>query len=370
MSLLILLIQAAGFHFFGQQVSLPAVLDNWTSGSSKVIQAESDWAAGEILSSDTLFPGFPDWQKVLFAVQAGKALFPETGNEQARLIGSLWKKSGFRVQIAQLETGRILPLIQIRQTLFGIPYFRLNGEKYYDYLGISVQDSAGKKSRITWDERDEPDTEATKPVNLTLDVLPAAGSEYTEKKLTWTFKDTLYQFTIRVNRHLAAWYQTLPVLAFQEALSYRFSAELQRDLVLPLSARMTYLGLTDQEKAECLRQMLLQCFPYVDDQELFGKEKIQYPEEILMSAGCDCEDRSLFLFKLIEKCTRLKPVLADFPGHVSLLISAPDTWSGEFYLYSGRRFVYCDPTYFNAPFGDIPEEIRNQTPDVIDYPNE
>lgn len=364
-----LFLQTQTFTFSG--LSFPVNPDHveWARSTNKINFTDSqfDETASEVVSDTGMTTGLTDWQKIQFSIAYSGELFPENKDNSAQLTYFLWKKWGFETERVKTDSGLRVPLVSVSQQLFGLQFYRISGKKFFDVLKLTQSENENGKIKITLEDKESDADNDLRPVKFNLAELPVTGPAKTEKTLSWTFKELTYSVNVELNRNLSRYYFSLPNIRFQDALTYRFSPDLMRTLVIPLKAQMKQNGLTEHEKVECIRQMLLQCFPYIDDQVLFGYEHLQFPEEILLSEGCDCEDRSVFMFKLVEDLTTLKPLLADFPEHVSLLVTTPEGWHGEVYEFGSRYYVYCDPTYFNAPFGETPEEIRELIPEIIDY---
>lgn len=366
---LCLFLQSQTLNLFGLQVPVNPVHIEWAKSEKKIdlLDNQFEWVAEDLVSESLNWKTLTDWQKIRLSIAYSGVLFPNQDTKSSKLTYFIWKKWGFDTEWVKTDSGLRVPLIAIHQQLFGLQFYRISGKKFYDVLKLTQTEKLNGKIKITLEETESEEDSSLKPAFIDLSQLPVIAESKSEKKLDWIFKEKTYSLTVEINRNLADYYLSLPNIRFQDALLYRFSPGLLRSLVIPLKALMKENGLTEHEKVECIRQMLLQCFPYIDDQVLFGYEHLQFPEEILLSDGCDCEDRSVFMFKLVEQLTTLKPLLADFPEHVSLLITAPEGWQGEVYEFDSRYFVYCDPTYFNAPFGETPAEIKELIPEIIDY---
>lgn len=364
-----LLLQTQTFTFLGLDIPVNPDHLEWAQSTNKINFSEIQFEeiASELVLDTIVTAGFTDWQKIQFSIAYSGELFPTNKEKSSQLTYYLWRKWGFETERVKTDSGLIVPLISVSQQLFGLQFYRISGKKFFDVLKLTQSEKDNGKIKITLEDKDPDEGTDFRPVTFNIGELPVTGVAKTEKILTWTFKEQTYSTKVELNRNLSLYYFSLPNIRFQDALTYRFSPDLLRTLVIPLKAQMKENGLTEHEKVECIRQLLLQCFPYIDDQVLFGYEHLQFPEEILLSEGCDCEDRSVFMFKLVEELTSLKPLLADFPEHVSLLVTAPEGWEGEVYEFGSRYYVYCDPTYFNAPFGETPEEIRELIPEIIDY---
>ena len=118
-------------------------------------------------------------------------------------------------------------------------------------------------------------------------------------------------------------------------------------------------------------QMLLRFvqlgFDYKTDDEQFGYEKYFYPEEVLGYPYCDCEDRSALFAWLVQKYTNADVIGLQYEGHVATAVCFGEGASvkGDGFMYGGKKYYVCDPTYINASIGMTMPQYKNKTPKVI-----
>lgn len=110
------------------------------------------------------------------------------------------------------------------------------------------------------------------------------------------------------------------------------------------------------DKLRFLHALVLQGIPYQTDQEQFGKEKFCLTEETLDYPYADCEDRTFLLNRLIQTFTNWKTVGIRFPNHLAMAVELEPESGMDVLTYKGRKWVYCDPTYFGADVGRIPSQ--------------
>ena len=118
-------------------------------------------------------------------------------------------------------------------------------------------------------------------------------------------------------------------------------------------------------------QMLLRFvqngFEYKTDDEQFGYEKYFYPEEVLGYPYCDCEDRSALFAWLVKKYTNAEVIGLQWEGHVATAVWLGDDANvkGDGFMYGGKKYYVCDPTYINASIGMTMPRYKGQTPKII-----
>ena len=108
-------------------------------------------------------------------------------------------------------------------------------------------------------------------------------------------------------------------------------------------------------------------FEYKTDDDQFGYEKYFYPEEVLGYPYCDCEDRSALFAWLVQKYTNAKVIGLQWDGHVATAVWLGDDANvkGDGYMYGGKKYYVCDPTYINASIGMTMPQFKGKTPKII-----
>ena len=108
-------------------------------------------------------------------------------------------------------------------------------------------------------------------------------------------------------------------------------------------------------------------FEYKTDDEQFGYEKYFYPEEVFGYPYCDCEDRSALFAWLVQKYTNAKVIGLQWEGHVATAVCFGEDANvkGDGFMYGGKRYYVCDPTYINASIGMAMPQFKGKTPKII-----
>ena len=108
-------------------------------------------------------------------------------------------------------------------------------------------------------------------------------------------------------------------------------------------------------------------FEYKTDEEQFGYEKYFYPEEVIGYPYCDCEDRSALFSWLVQKYTNAQVIGLQYEGHVATAVYFGDdvNINGDGFVYGGKKYYVCDPTYINAGIGMAMPQFKGKTPKVI-----
>ena len=108
----------------------------------------------------------------------------------------------------------------------------------------------------------------------------------------------------------------------------------------------------------------IQSFAYATDNEQFGYEKPFFIEEILYYPKCDCEDRSIFYYFLVTKLLGNSVHLVSYPNHECTAVNFSQQLNVDSYIYQGKQYVICDPTYIGATIGMCMPDFRNVKPEI------
>lgn len=108
-------------------------------------------------------------------------------------------------------------------------------------------------------------------------------------------------------------------------------------------------------------------FDYKTDDQQFGYEKYFYPEEVIAYPYSDCEDRSALFVWLVTTYTDAKVVGLQYEGHLATAVCFGDNVAvdGDKFIYAGKKYYVCDPTYINATIGMTMPQYKNKMPKII-----
>ena len=149
------------------------------------------------------------------------------------------------------------------------------------------------------------------------------------------------------------YFQTSMAIEAQQKLQNRFN-EMKKDY-------------TPTQFIAMLLHFVQTGFEYKTDEEQFGYEKYFYPEEVIGYPYSDCEDRSALFAWLVQKYTNAKVIGLQYEGHVATAGWFGDDADvkGDGFMYGGKKYFVCDPTYVNASIGMTMPQFKGKTPKVI-----
>jgi hypothetical protein len=115
----------------------------------------------------------------------------------------------------------------------------------------------------------------------------------------------------------------------------------------------------------------VQTIPYLTDESIHGlPEYPQYPIEMLINGGGDCNDRSSFLAALVEaRPIGLDAVLVLLPAndvdHMGVGIAGSGLY-GDYYSYNNVPYYYCETTAIGWKVGEIPLDFVHDQVQIVD----
>ena len=115
--------------------------------------------------------------------------------------------------------------------------------------------------------------------------------------------------------------------------------------------RKLMAGKSQFESVSLLLDWIQYGFPYEFDSSVWGRDRAFYAEETLFYSGCDCEDRSILLTRLVRDLLGLKCILVYYPGHLAAGVHFDENVAGDSFVLEEESYVVCDPTYIGADVG-------------------
>ena len=296
-----------------------------------------------------------DWAYLQLTRQIGVQLY---GNDRpddiAFLQMFLLNKSGYKARLAKIDNHLKL-LVAPAGTVYGTPYLRINGDKYYVY-----EPDPDASMRIYTYKQDFAD--AKNLVCLNIESIPAFDVQ--EEMRTFASADGSVKVQTAVNKNLMDFYRDYPQCDVVIHYKAPMSDELRAAVYPQLKAAIE--GKSQLEAANILLSFVQTGFQYMTDGEQFGYEKPFFPDETFYYPYCDCEDRAMLYSTLVKELLGLETILLDYPNHIASAVRFTEDVPGDaVVLDDGTRYVVCDPTYIGAPVGSCMEQYKAVGPQVI-----
>ena len=122
---------------------------------------------------------------------------------------------------------------------------------------------------------------------------------------------------------------------------------------------------SEKESVSRILHFVQYAFNYATDGEQHGYEKPYFIEENFYYPKNDCEDRAILFAFLVRNLLGLDVHLVQYPGHECTAVNfSTSQMNGDGYMYKGKAFYICDPTYIGASIGQCMPDYRNVKPIV------
>lgn len=124
-------------------------------------------------------------------------------------------------------------------------------------------------------------------------------------------------------------------------------------------------GCSEKESVYRILHFVQYAFDYATDGEQHGYEKPYFIEENFYYPKNDCEDRAILFAFLVRNVLGLDVHLVQYPGHECTAVNfTTSQMNGDGYMYKGKAFYICDPTFIGTSIGQCMPDYRNVKPIV------
>lgn len=273
----------------------------------------------------------------------------------------LLRASGFDPMLV-LGTRRILLYIRSPQPVYNLSYRMVDDRQYvclnqhdYDFqpgTGGPVLDMLRDTGA---DSRD---------FLYSIDTMPAfPETAYKTIELQFEFARRKETIRIRVNPELKSIFANYPVTDYRNQFNIPVTRETAESLLFQLRERVR--GMELRQGIGYLQQFTREAFPFARDTDVFGREKRLSPEETLIYANSDCEDRSALFFWLVREIYDRAMVVVSYEDHVTVAVDMGKP-RGHAIRYNGKAYTICEPTPqgVNLPPGRIIHGIHDRPAEI------
>jgi hypothetical protein len=365
----------AEFDFFGEKIRLSSPRADLFSYNGKLTEEELTQYISQLVPDN--FTGIlqplkqyrkekptDDWVFYQLIRKTAEWLSPKYENYTSYTLCKWYLLSacGYNAKI-KISENEILLYIQSDELIYNIPVHFENDEQFvclniHDYPknSLGAKDFHPVSLPVSGDKRG---------FSYKVTQLPAFGPlDYQNKTLVFNYNQKEYTFTVRLNSQIQKIFRNYPVLDY----SYYFERPLSRETYSSLIASLKEATrkLSTKQGVDYLMHFTRYAFLYEKDTEQFGGEKRLSPEETLLYASSDCEDRAALFFYLIKEIYDLPMVVVVFPQHVTVGIQF-DKPVGNTVSYQGAEYSICEPTpqETDLPLGALPSSLTNKSYEVV-----
>lgn len=300
-----------------------------------------------------------DWAYLMMLRSLSQAYCGANTNEATLLMAYLYSQSGYKMRLGAAGN-RLEMLYASQHKVYGVSYYECDGDKFYvmskDAGEIRINGARFPKeqSMSFWVAND-----------------PQVSYSGTPKRTLTSKRYPDMQVQVGVNKNLLSFFDSYPTSEVGGNFMTRWAMyantpmcpEVRDELYPQLKSYLA--GRSQLEAMERLLNWVQTAFVYEYDDKVWGGDRAFFAEETLYYPYCDCEDRSIFLSRLVRDLLGLKVILIYYPGHLAMAVCFTENVSGDYIMLSGSRYVVCDPTYINAPVGRTMPDMDNNSAKVI-----
>ena len=278
-----------------------------------------------------------DWLYYELMQKALEKLLPDNdSNSQVLWSWVLLSHAGFDTHLAYLDN-RVFLYVYTQDQVYEAPVIDDGGRSYVNLTDIK----AGRQKQRALYLLNLPEKVQGHAFSFRLKELPLLRPEIEEQSLRFHYKSEVHEFTVSVDRTVASYMDTYPILAESHYLETPLSDTLAQTLYPYLSTHLT--GKNEWQATEFLAAFTRSAFQYKEDKVHFGCSKPMVAEELFLYPYSDCEDRTALFFNLVNELLGLPMLLIAYPDHLTMAVALPQK-KGSYIRYEGRNYYICDPT--------------------------
>lgn len=357
--------KSTDFTFYGMMLNAPLIdvcRVNGTDGSAfadawRRYKAKGCKAVTEALKALAAEKGLNDWFTFQMVRQYANAVARSgSGADRVVLQHYLLTNMGYDIRLARTE-GQALLLVPVEQTMYSRMFMTIDKTEYY----LFTDDKEAGKDMNTLYTCDIPtDIDCGRSLSVRYDRDANINVGDSRRK---TLTDGHLTVEGEVNVTLMEMLRHYPQMDIPCYAASSVLPPLHSSIIAQLRPQIE--GLSQRDAANRLIHFVQYAFDYATDDEQHGYEKAYFLEENFYYPKNDCEDRAIFFAFLVRNLLGLDVHLIHFPGHECTAVNFTDSSiSGDGYVYEGKRFTICDPTYIGAEIGMCMPNYKNSKPGI------
>ena len=299
-----------------------------------------------------------DWAYLQLLYKMSQACLGNS-NEATMLMAFVYCQSGYKMRLGTAN-GRIFLLYASSHLIFDNPYFKVGNTMFYPFNGkekemkICAADFPSERAMSLWISQNQD--------------FAYSGSN---RRTLQSKQFPNMSVTVCVNKNLIDFYNDYPTSCVNDNKMTRWAmyantpieSELRSSLYPKLKEKLA--GLNEKESMERLLNFVQTAFVYEYDNKVWGGDRAFFAEETLYYPYADCEDRAIFLSRLVRDLLGLDVILVFYPGHLAMAVCFTQNVAGDYIMLNGKKYIICDPTYIGAPVGLTMPDMDNATAQVI-----
>lgn len=287
----------------------------------------------------------PDWGYAMLVQAVSEKYYGKDTNASRLFQGFLLQRSGYDIRFAR-SGNRLIPMAAVDGGIYDKSYLTIDGKRYY-----MLHNSAGDVYVCNFKYPGE------KRMSLDFHGIPTLDYSPGNERRVQVHNHPELTLTLNTNKNLIDFYNDYPTGWLGDDQYTRWtiyadvpaSEQMRQDIYPRL--RQALQGKNQYEAVGILLKVA-QSFPYEYDDKIWGGDRAFFPDESWHYSHSDCEDHAIHFSRLVRDIVNLDVCLVYYPGHLSAAVAFTDgSASGESVMHNGRKYTFCDATYFYADIG-------------------
>lgn len=253
---------------------------------------------------------------------------------------------------------QLLLLVPFNQQVYERSYLFIDGKKYYVFYDDStskVQNAGIYTCRLP--------NETDKGRNIDLTIRGGNIGIKTGVAHRFSMSDGKISLQGSVDEGTMEAIRRYPQMDIPFYAMSTIDSNFHRSLLTQVKEQMQ--GCSEKESVYRILHFVQYAFDYATDGEQHGYEKPYFIEENFYYPKNDCEDRAILFAFLVRNVLGLDVHLVQYPGHECTAVNfTTSQMNGDGYMYKGKAFYICDPTFIGASIGQCMPDYRNVKPIV------
>lgn len=302
--------------------------------------------------------GLNPWGYYLLLRSISEKTFSDP-NDRVLFCFFMLHRNGFRARVGRGKNSRQLMLllaIDNSKEVYSLPFYRLNGLKYYSVYG-------GERGEDIYSYNEKADATELRQIGLNFKYPLHLGTSDMVRHLRLPLVDIDIDLPYSTS-HLR-YYDDMPLTVFPVYVKAGLPTEANKVIQAKMDSLRT--NYNTQQMVSILLDFVQNSFAYKIDEEQFGHEKYFFPEEVIGYPYSDCEDRCALFAWLVRTFTGCEVIGILYEDHLATAVhwDGDLPYSGNCLEFNGKKYILCDPTYPNAPMGTIMAEYSNKRYEVV-----
>ncbi len=300
---------------------------------------------------------FCDWAYLKMIQTFAREWYGMGTNESTLLTAFIYAQSGYKIKLARTSTDMKLYLLcATKYNITGSQYSLSDGYKYY-----VIKDEKGSFSAYLLPDNlhiSQAAMEKEKPLSMNISKnMRLSMNTVGDKALTGKrYPNT--EGHVNLNKNLVDFYNDYPYSYLYRVennwVTYAntpLSEESQKTLYPQLKKAIE--GKDTPESLNIILDFVQHAFEYKVDDDVWGEERVFFPEETLHYPYSDCEDRSILFSRIVRDILGLDVVLIYYKNHLATAVNMNRADVPGSYVIdnNGKKYIICDATYFGATIG-------------------